>query len=242
MAQTLTVQADYRKAQIPVDDIAYITVEGRKTKITRSDGSSLSTNRSLRDIYALLPQDIFSNINRGIVISKRYVRDEKDGIITMTDGVQFRRRVRSDRAPKPQKKKTVHTELSHVQCPTATLGAWLDQMPIPTFTIELVYGKNGMDFLVRYCNREMARMEGVAPQDILNQSVTGLPNVGSPKWMAIFADVAIHGSTRTIEDAMESTEQYMQLKCFQPQPGFCTCLLLDLTRENNLIRELFRQE
>ena len=60
--------------------------------------------------------------------------------------------------------------------------------------------------------------------------------------MAIFADVAIHGSTRVIEDALEGSGQYMQLKCFQPQPGFCACMLTDLTRENSLIRELFRQD
>lgn len=242
MSETLTVQVDYRKAQIPVDDIVYITVEGRKTKITRSDGSALRTNRSLKDIYALLPQDTFSNINRGIVVSKRYVQDEKDGVITMTDGTQFRRRVRSDRAPKPQKKKSAHAEIAHTQCPTATLGAWLDQMPMPMLVMELVYGKGGMDFLVRYCNREMARLEAVSPQEILNQTVTAIPNVGSPKWMAIFADVAIHGSTRIIEDALEGSGQYMQLKCFQPQPGYCACMLTDLTRENNLIRELFRQD
>lgn len=242
MSETLTVQVDYRKAQIPVDDIAYVTVEGRKTKITRSDGSALRTNRSLKDIYALLPQDTFSNINRGIVISKRYVQNEKNGLITMTDGTQFRRRVRSDRAPKPQKRPSLLPELSHTPCPTSTLEAWMDTMPMPMLIMELVYKTGGMDFMVRYCNREMARLEAVSPQDILNQSVALFPKIGSPKWMAIFADVAIHGGTRTIEDALEGSGQYMVLRCYQPQMGYCACVLTDLTRENNLIRELFRQE
>lgn len=241
MSETLTVQVDYRKAQISVDDIAYVTVEGRKTKITRSDGSALRTNRSLKDIYGLLPQDIFSNINRGIVVSNRYIQSEKDGVITMTDGTQFRRRVRTDRGPKPQKKLT-YAEFSHVACPTTTLETWLGHMPLPVLVMELVYKTGGMDFLVRFCNREMAQLEGVQPQEIQNQSMAAFPRVVSPKRMAIFADVAIHGGTRTIEDAMEGTGQYMQLRCFQPQPGYCACVLIDLTRENSLIRELFRQE
>lgn len=242
MNDILTVQVDYRKAQIPVDDIAYVTVEGRKTKITRSDGSALRTNRSLKDVYALLPQDVFSNINRGIVISKRYVQDEKNGVLTMTDGTQFRRRVRSDRAPKPQNKKAPHPDQNHVPCPTATLESWLNNMPMPMLVMELVYKTGGMDFVVRFCNREMARLEAVSPQEILNQSISAFPQMGSPKWMAIFADVALHGSTRSIEDAMEGSGQYMLLRCYQPQPGYCACILTDLTRENNLIRELFRQE
>lgn len=244
MKEILTVQADYRKAQIPVDDIVHITVEGRKTKITRSDGSAVRTNKSLKDVYADLPDETFSNINRGIVVSKRYIKDEKDGIITMTDGTEFRRRVRSDRAPKPQKKKPVHPDAPHIQCPASALGQWLDQLPMPMLIMELVYGKagSGMDFLVRYCNREMARLEGVTPQDIRDGSVSVLPNIGSAKWMAVFADVALSGSSRVIEDALEGSERYMQLRCFQPQPGFCACILTDMTRENHIIRELFRQE
>lgn len=244
LKETLTVQADYRKAQIPVDDIVYITVEGRKTKITRSDGSAVRTNRSLKDVYGDLPEDTFSNINRGIVVSKRYIKDEANGVITMTDGTQFRRRVRSDRAPKPQKKKPIHPEAPHVQCPAPMLGQWLDQLPVPMLIMELVYGKtgSGMDFLVRYCNREMARLEGIVPQEVQDGSVSQLPNIGSAKWMAVFADVALSGSSRVIEDALEGSEKYMQLRCFRPQPGFCCCILTDLTRENHIIRELFRQE
>lgn len=242
MSETLTVQVDYRKAQIPVDDIAYITVEGRKTKITKGDGCALRTNRSLKDVYALLPQDTFSNINRGIVISKRYVQNEKNGLITMTDGTQFRRRVRSDRAPKPTKRTATPLELNHTPCPAPTLEAWLNNMPLPMLVMELVYKTGGMDFVVRFCNGEMARLEAVSPQEILNESISAFPQMGSPKWMAIFADVAIHGGTRTIEDAMEGSGQYMVLRCYQPQPGYCACLLTDLTRENHLIRELFRQE
>lgn len=244
MKETLTVQADYRKAQIPVDDIVYITVEGRKTKITRNDGSAVRTNRSLKDVFSDLPEDTFSNINRGIVVSKRYIKDEANGVITMTDDTQFRRRVRSDRAPKPPKKKPLHPEAPHIQCPVSTLGQWLDQLPIPMLIMELVYGKNGngMDFLVRYCNREMARLEGITPQEVKDLSVGNLPNIGSAKWMAVFADVALSGSSRIIEDALEGSEKYMQLRCFQPQPGFCCCILTDLTRENHIIRELFRQE
>ena len=43
-----------------------------------------------------------------------------------------------------------------------------------------------------------------------------------------------------IEDVLEDSGKYMQLRCYQPQPGFCCCVLTDLTKENNLVQELFR--
>ena len=94
MKAVLTVHADYRKAQIPADDIAYITVENRKTKITRGSGAVLRTNQSLKDVFAQLPEDTFLNINRGIIVSKKFIESVKNGVITMMDGTQFRRRVR----------------------------------------------------------------------------------------------------------------------------------------------------
>ena len=60
----LTVQSDYHKVQVPVDEIMYITIDGRKTKITRADGSSVSTNRSLKDVFGDLPGDVFASINK----------------------------------------------------------------------------------------------------------------------------------------------------------------------------------
>lgn len=239
MKAVLTVHADYRKAQIPADDIAYITVEDRKTKITRGSGAVLRTNQSLKDVFAQLPEDTFLNINRGIIVSKKFIESEKNGVITMMDGTRFRRRVRSDRMPKRQK--TTPRQEKHAVCPAEVLAQWLDPMPMPMLVMELVYGAGGgVDFRIRYLSREMARLESITMEEALDQSVLKLSYVGSPRWMAIFADVAIHGGSRVIEDVLEGSGKYMQLRCYQPQPGFCGCVLTDLTKENNLVQELFR--
>lgn len=238
MKETLTVQADYRKTQIPVDDIAYITVEDRKTKITRRDGTSIRTNMSLKDVYAALPEDVFSNINRGIVISKNYVKGEKNGVITMTDGTVFRRRVRSDRPTKrTTRKKPAMTE--PVICPAEALNAWLGNMPMPTMIMELLYEKSGVAFYVRHMNEAMARLEGVDAGVALGKAATEFKHMGSTKWMAIFADVTINGSTRVIEDTIGG--KFYQIHCYQPQPGYCALVLVDVTKENNLVRKLFRR-
>ena len=238
LAEFLTVQADYRKTQVPIEDIAYITVEDRKTKITRRDGSVIRTNTSLKDVFAALPEDVFSDINRGIVISRNYVKGEKNGIITMTDGTVFRRRVRSDRPTKGKpKKKTLPKE--PIVCPADTLEGWLGTMPIPACMMELVYEKSGVAFHIRYMNESLAKLEGVDATQVRGRAASELRHIGSAKWMAIFADVAINGSTRVIEDSISG--KYYQIHCYPPQPGYCALMLVDVTKETALIRKLFKK-
>lgn len=238
MSDFLTIQADYRKTQVPINDIAYITVEDRKTKITRRDGTSIKTNMSLKDVFSALPEDLFSNINRGIVISKNYVKGEKNGTITMTDGTEFRRRVRSDRpTKKTAKKKTQSTE--PVICPAEVLDLWLGKLSMPALIMELVYGEKGITFCVRYMNSAMAKIEGVDALNIRDKNAAELRYMGSAKWMAVFADCAINGAKHMIEETVSG--KYYQIHCYQPQYGYCALVLSDITKENNLVRKLFKR-
>ena len=237
----LTVQADYRKVQVPVDDIMYLTIDGRKTKITKADGTSIRTNRSLKDVFGDLPGEVFSSINRGIVVSKNYVKTEKSGLITMKDGTQFKRRVRADRTEKP-KLTPASQEESWRACPASELDWWLGKLPMPVCILELVYrSRSGSAaFVVRYCNREMEALEGVKFSDVKDQTVTALKGIGSPKWLTIFADVAINGTPRMVEDQWENGSYY-RVHCYQPQNGCCALVMTDMTRENNLVQRLFHR-
>ena len=236
----LTVQSDYHKVLVPVDEIMYLTVDGRKTKITKKDGSAVKTNRSMKDIYAELPGEVFSSINRGIVVSRTYVRQEKNGLITMKDGTEFKRRVRSDRVkekPKPVRLQPVTRDL-----PAGELGWWLDDLPMPMCIMELANqsGEGSSGFTVRYCNRAMEQLEGVLFREVQNRPVSLMRGIGSEKWLTIFADVAINGSSRVLEDLWDNGS-FMRVHCYQPQSGCCAVVLTDLTREHNLVQKLFRR-
>ena len=238
----LTVQSDYRKVQVPVDEIMYITIDGRKTKITRADGSSVRTNRSLKEVYGDLPGDVFSSINRGIVISRVYVKSEKNGLLTMKDGAQFKRRVRADRKEKPKVVPAVPAE-DHRSCPVEELNWWLGGLPMPVCILELVFkSRNGSaSFVVRYCNPAMEQLENIRFSEVQDQSVATLQGIGRSKWLTVFADVAINGNARTVEDVWDGQGRFMRVQCYQPQPGCCALVLTDLTRENRLLEKLFHR-
>lgn len=237
----LTVQSDYRKVQVPVDEILYITIENRKTKITRLDGSTLCTNRSLKEIYAELPETQFASINRGIVVSIRNIRQESGGVVTMTDGTSFRRRVRSDRLPQREKVRAQALE-ERVLCPGDVMDQWVGSMPLPMCVLEMVYRSRGRgpEFLLRYCNKALEELEQIQLSEVQDKSVEQLQGVGNPKWLTVLADVAINGGGRTLEDQWPDG-RFLRIHCYQPQQGFCALVLTDLTRENNLVQELFQR-
>ncbi len=235
----LTVQADYHKVLVPLDEIMYLTIDGRKTKITRKDGSSVRTNRSMKDIYAELPEELFSSINRGIVVSRGFVKHEKNGFITMKDGTVFKRRVRSDRVK--EKPKTAQSKPMVREFPGGEMDWWLGDLPMPMCILELAYQSRGSaEFTVRYCNRAMEKLEGVVFREIQNRPVSFMKGIGNPKWVTIFADVAINGSSRILEDLWEDGS-FMRVHCYQPQSDCCAVILTDLTREHNLVQKLFRR-
>ena len=230
----LTVQSDYHKVKVPVDDIQYITIEGRKTKITRADGRAICTNRSLRDVYGELSDELFTSINRGIVVSK----GEKDGVVTMKDGTTFRRRVRPDRSAK-----RIKPDAAQAICPADTLGQWIGALPMPICVMEVVYGRRsrGAEFLLRYCNRALEQLEDVTLSEVRDKPLEQLPGMGEQKWLTVFVDVAINGSFRVLETPWRDGEKFVRLHCYQPQPGFCAVALTDLTKENKLVQELFQR-
>jgi len=239
----LTVQSDYHRISIPVNDIMYVTIDGRKTKISKKDGTCVRTNKSLKDVYADLPADVFSSINRGIVVSKNFIKSEKDGVLTMKDGTQFKRRVRSDRLRERPGVVPAGQESQWRQCPTEELDWWLGAMPAPVCILEMVYRSRGGSaaVVVRYCNRAMEQLEGIALRDVRDQPVTLMKHVGNPKWLTIFADVAINGGTKVIDELWEDTGKFLRVHCYQPQSGCCALVLTDLTRENNLIQQLIHR-
>ena len=237
--QYLTVQSDYRKIQVPVEEVAYLTIEGRKTKITQRDGSTLCTNRSLRDVFGDLPGEAFVSVNRGIVVAKALIREESAGVITMEDGTRFKRRIRTGRS---QGSKTPSGQSKELPpCPAETLEQWLGRLPMPVCIMELVYRKwgGGAEFVVRYCNRAMEQLEQA--EGLREQPLTALKGLGNPKWLTAFADVAINGTPRTLEELWENGGKYLRLQCYQPREGCCAVVLTDLTRENSLIQELFQR-
>lgn len=95
-------------------------------------------------------------------------------------------------------------------------------------SLELVFDEHGhgIDFVFRYCNDEMAVVEGVPVSEMLNHSFYEVFKNGDRKWLVAYADVALNGTKRVLHDFSPEINQTLTIHCFQPCPGYCACVLI----------------
>ena len=104
----------------------------------------------------------------------------------------------------------------------------IEDMPVAYCIIELVFDENGhgIDFIFRYCNKHMAVVEGVPVEDMVNHSFYEVFKNGDRKWLISYADVALNGVTHTLYDFSPEIGKQLTIHCYQPEPGYCACVLL----------------
>ena len=93
---------------------------------------------------------------------------------------------------------------------------------------ELVFDAegHGVDFVFRYCNDEMAVVEGVPVSEMLNHSFYEVFENGDKKWLVTYADVALNGNKHILQDYSPEIDKTLTIYCFQPASGYCACVLI----------------
>lgn len=89
----------FQKNDLCPENILYLYRNDRKTVVHRMDGEEVALYAPLHSVLSALPEDMFLNISKGIVVCRSQIVDiSNDGIYTMSDGRSFqgRRRGLSD--------------------------------------------------------------------------------------------------------------------------------------------------
>ena len=225
----------FERKNIDISDILYLTRQNPDTKITFFDGKEILTAIPVKEIAIYLPDEEFVNITKGVLLRKsQIVNISDDGLYTMTDGSVFQGRKRNISQhkqlrqalglSKEQDKKTekmIPLELLE-KC------SILNDMPLAFCVIELVFDANGrgVDFVFRYCNEEMAVVEGIPVSEMLNNSFYEVFENGDKKWLVTYADVALNGTKVILHDYSPEIGKDLTIYCFQPHPGYCACMLI----------------
>ena len=225
----------FERKNIDISDILYLTRQNPDTKITFFDGKEILTAIPVKEIAIYLPDEEFVNITKGVLLRKsQIVNISDDGLYTMTDGSVFQGRKRNISQhkqlrqalglSKEQDKKTekmIPLELLE-KC------SILNDMPLAFCVIELVFDANGrgVDFVFRYCNEEMAVVEGIPVSEMLNNSFYEVFENGDKKWLVTYADVALNGTKVVLHDYSPEIGKDLTIYCFQPHPGYCACILI----------------
>ena len=225
----------FERKNIDIANILYLTRQNPHTKITFFDGKEILTAIPVKEIAIYLPDEEFVNITKGVLLRKsQIVNISDDGLYTMTDGSVFQGRKRNisqhkqlrqalglSKEQDAKAEKMIPLELLE-KC------SILNDMPLAFCVIELVFDANGrgVDFVFRYCNEEMAVVEGIPISEMLNNSFYEVFENGDKKWLVTYADVALNGTKVILHDYSPEIGKDLSIYCFQPHPGYCACILI----------------
>ena len=225
----------FERKNIDISNILYLTRQNPLTKITFFDGKETLTAIPVKEIAIYLPDEEFVNITKGILLRKsQIVNISDDGLYTMTDGSVFQGRKRNISQHKLLRQalglSKEQDEKAEKMIPLELLEkcSILNDMPLAFCVIELVFDANGrgVDFVFRYCNEEMAAVEGIPVSEMLNHSFYEVFENGDKKWLVTYADVALNGTTVILHDYSPEIGKDLTIYCFQPHPGYCACILI----------------
>lgn len=224
-----------KKNNLNIDEILYIYRHDRKTILCFKSGEEKSTSVPIHEIVDFLPENQFLSITKGVIVHlDQIIHISDDGIYTMTDGKTFQGRQRYLSTHKKLRDELMldssSKHLKQFGMPVGFLEkcSILDDMPIAYCVIELVFDGDGrgIDFIFRYCNKYMEVVEGIPLKDMLDRSFYEVFKNGDKKWLISYADVALNGTKHTLRDYSPEINQYLTIHCYQPEPGFCACVLL----------------
>ena len=225
----------FERKNIDISNILYLTRQNPLTKITFFDGKETLTAIPVKEIAIYLPDEEFVNITKGILLRKsQIVNISDDGLYTMTDGSVFQGRKRNISQHKLLRQalglSKEQDEKAEKMIPLELLEkcSILNDMPLAFCVIELVFDANGrgVDFVFRYCNEEMAAVEGIPVSEMLNHSFYEVFENGDKKWLVTYADVALNGTKVILHDYSPEIGKDLTIYCFQPHPGYCACILI----------------
>ena len=224
----------FKRNKIEIEKILYIYHHDRKTYVCQEPGGEVSSSAPLQEVLAFLPEEDFISISRNAIVRRdKILNISHDGVYTMLDGKTFQGRTRylsthrrlkkeMESGAKKAEKMNPHPLSFLEKC------SILDDMPVAYCVIELTFDEDGhgVDFIFRYCNKYMEVVEGIPVEDMLNRSFYEVFKNGDRKWLVSYADVALNGVQRTLSDYSPEIDKKLTIYCYQPQPGFCACVLV----------------
>ena len=170
-----------KKRNIEVEHILSARCNNHNIHIRLDSGDEVICYMLMYELMEVIPEDEFLILRKGTILRKTGILSiSDDGIYTMIDGSTFQGTKRSLKKHKVIREKLgllrwqTNPTLALTMRPLTLLEkcSLLDDMPVAYCIIELVFDENGrgIDFIFRYCNKQMEVIEGVPVEDMVDHS------------------------------------------------------------------------
>lgn len=224
------------KHSIPPEEIKYIIRENGNTAVYTLDDRVVETYLPVKEFREALPVERFLHPNKGIMAAASQIVDVVDGHYLMADGRTFKYRVHNSQMHDNRllmlgrQFEQLHAAPEEHVVSMESQFSPFDHMPIPTYVVELQMKDDSFsaDFIFRYCNQAMLEAEHKTREQVLNKPFFDVIPSADPKRLVVYMDVALNGTSRTITEYDSGRQAMITVTCFQPMPGYCVCMLMDV--------------
>lgn len=232
----INIISDRKNITLNSDVILYIIMNGKIAEIHIVGGKVYQTRIALKNLEGLLKED-FVKVHRGCIVSVKAVHEVTD-MVNLSNGEELPYTVR--------KKKQIVTEIQEKQKKMinafgkkgipATKEEYcryyssFEYLPIAFTDIEMVFNEesHAVDWIFRYANQELARLERLSLNQLLGKSFGSLFANMDSKWLRSYERSALYGEVLELMDYSPEVDRNLKVICFPTFKGHCGCLLFDL--------------
>ena len=235
-SRVMTIESHKREIPIAVDSVLYVMMRRNIAEIHMADGTVYYTRLTLKELAKALG-DGFIRVQRGCLVSAMAVRRVTDRLILCsgeTLDYSLRRRADIEKELKEKQRQAIRNI-----CDDAVPKSYeayrehyrsFETLPIAFTDIEIVYDdeRNAVDWIFRYANEALAKLEEVPLEMIIGRSFGSLfPNMDA-KWLTYYERAAVYGESLKVIDYSPEIDKFLDVMCFPTFRGHCGCILYDI--------------
>ena len=230
----LPVTVMRRTRLIPVNKILYIYSKRGIAFIHTLDGEVCKTRTPVHLMEDTLGDD-FIRTSRAYLVSVMSICGVTDAVhLRNGEAIPYQKnQKRKIRGMLSEKQKRFIERLSDDLTPK-TEEAYreyyhgFEKMPFAFADIEMVFNEElrAVDWIFRYGNPALARLEKTPLKKLIGKSFGSVfPNMDS-KWLVSYERAVLYRKTLEIMDYSPEIDKNLTIYCYQPQPGYCACVLV----------------
>ena len=201
----ITVTFNRTKIAIRCADILYVIMSDDHCRIHMFDGNVYRCRMTLKELKKQLNEE-FMEVKRGCMVAVSAISDIGDRIL-LSNGEKICYTKRKKRVLREELQKNQELIIAKISKKKLPLTAEeyrkyykiCDALPFAFTDIEMVFNeeKKAVDWIFRYGNLELARLEKLPLESLIGGSFANLfPNM-DPKWLQNYERAALYGETLT---------------------------------------------
>ena len=232
----INITSDRKNVTVDSDVILYIIMNGKIAELHIVGGRVYEMRAALKDLEGLLKEE-FVKIHRGCIVSVKAIHAVTD-TVNLSNGEELLYTVRKKKQIvaeiQEKQKKMIHT-LGKKGIPATEeeyrhYYSSFEYLPIAFTDIEMVFNEesHAVDWIFRYANQELARLEKLSLKQLLGKSFGSLFANMDSKWLRSYERSALYGEVLELMDYSPEIDANLKVICFPTFKGHCGCILFNL--------------